>query len=125
MGTWGTQPLENDAALDLKSEWEDSKNIALLEEALDVVLGMETQDYLDAMDAETAIGAVSIILTEKLIINDEKRIELLQKSAAVLGRTLENSELQETWSETASFGDWLQSITNLMQDITIQLQKLT
>jgi hypothetical protein len=123
MGTWGTQPFENDAALDIKSEWNDTKNITVLEGALDVVLCTDNSEYLDSMDAETSIAAVSLLLRENLSIDRKKRTDLLKKSAEVLSRTLKNSELHETWSETESFSEWLKSITNLMQQINDQLQK--
>jgi hypothetical protein len=123
MGTWGTQPLENDPALDLKGDWEDSGDLSVLTEALDLVLETEENDVVDAMDAEAAIGAISIILSGEVVTSTETKTELLQKSAAVLGRVVENSELQELWAETESLGDWLQSITNLMQQIVEQLQQ--
>lgn len=122
MGAWGTQPFDNDGALDLKGDWEDTHDIAVLEEALDTVLAAEAEEYIDAMDGEAAIAAVHIIVTELQELPSEQYTNLLQKSAGVLGRLVENSEIKDLWMETESFGDWLTSITELMQMIVAKLQ---
>ncbi len=124
MGSWGTAPLENDGALDLKSEWDETKDVLVLESALDSVLSLKAKSYLDAMDGEAGIAAVHIIVNQVTELHNDQLKILLKKSAVVIGRVLENSELQELWSETDSFGDWLTNITQLMQQITEKLQDI-
>lgn len=124
MGSWGTQPLENDGALDLQSEFTDTQDITVLDSALETVLAISSNDYLDAIDAEMGVAAVYLILQNILSLNLDNQRTLLQKTAAVLGRVIENSELQELWAETESYGDWLDSITSLMQQVLERLQGL-
>lgn len=124
MGAWGTKPLDNDGALDLKTEWDDTNDIEVIENALDTVLSGDAEEYIDVIDGESAIAAVYIVVNDVTEIPNVQYTALLQKSAGVLGRLVENSELKDVWAETESFGDWLSGIVELMKQITEKLKLL-
>ena len=73
-GSWGTKPFENDGALDLKDEWEESGNLSVLEYALDTIMANKEDSVIDAIDAEAAIASANIIVN----INDDLSSKLLE-----------------------------------------------
>lgn len=93
MGAWGHKPLENNGALDLFDEFKETKDISILEQALDKVIGED--EYIEAPEAEEALAAIHIILYEEIKIERENLEKLLNKSGLVIGKIIENSELKE------------------------------
>lgn len=106
MGTWGTKPFENDDALDLIEEFEESGDITLLSSAIEKVLKSE---YIEAPDASEAIAAAELIRTVESISEDIK-----QKSRKVVRRILDDSELRELWTEAGELDEWKKDTEHLM-----------
>ncbi len=120
MGAWGLGSFENDTALDWVFGFENSKDFSLIEEALDVVPGLE----LDADQGSQAIAAAEIVaaLIGRGRANDDLPEEVaawlptvqsldaqslrgmaVQALDAVLSQ---DSELRELWAETEDFEAW-------------------
>ena len=115
MGSWGHKPLENDSAQDLLADFNDVGNIGVLEQALDVIIGLREDEHLEALDAEEAIAAAQIIhdLTDDKIKPEEKQ-KFLKKVDQALKRILDNSELKELWAEVPEYDDWVKIVETLL-----------
>lgn len=115
MGTWGHKPLENDAAQDLVSDFNDAKKVSVLENALDTVIKLKPDQYLEAPGAEQAIAAAQVVRDlSSDNIKEEDRNRLMEKSNRALKRILEDSELKELWSESDECKDWIASVEALI-----------
>ncbi len=110
MGAWGFKPLENDDAADLSAEFADSKDISILERAIDQIVNLGEKEYLEAPEASMAIASASIIRT---IPNLPK--ELIEKSKKAVTRVLENSELKELWEESEEYDKWHSATKELIE----------
>jgi gamma-glutamyl:cysteine ligase YbdK (ATP-grasp superfamily) len=113
MGTWGHKPLDNDAASDLLGDFNDSKDIAVLENSLDAVCELKDSDFLDAPTAEQAVAAASI-LKESGEIKPEDKARLTEKVTSALKRVLEKSELKDLWQESGEHDEWAKSVQELV-----------
>lgn len=60
MGAWGTGVFDNDTACDWTYELEKSRNLAVVEAALDKVLS-RGDEVVDASDAEEALAAAEVV----------------------------------------------------------------
>ncbi|MDP9395197.1 MAG: DUF4259 domain-containing protein [Actinomycetota bacterium] len=118
MGAWGTGPFENDDAMDFVGDLSDapaSETDRLLRSAL--AAAVDTDDYLEAPQACTAIAAAAIVAAATgayetnseavadLVVNrridasDELR-ELAEQALTRVAGT--DSELRETWEDSES-----------------------
>lgn len=122
MGSWGHKPLENDGAADLVDEFKETQDISLLERALNVVVDLEGNAYLEAPEAEQAIAATHILLNEEVNVQKEEYLQLLSKAGLAVARILESSELRELWEETDEYTDWLNSLETLVSGIGSRLE---
>lgn len=115
MGTWDYQPLENDEAQDLLADFNDSKDISVLEAPLDKVCSLPGGIYLEAPEAQQAVASAKILndLSES-DIKTEDRQRLIEKSVLALKRILSNSELKELWSDSSEYDDWVKSVQELI-----------
>lgn len=115
MGSWGYKPLENDVALDLQSNFNDSQNVSILETSLDKVLSLKESQYVEAPDAEEAIAAAYIIKKFSLEKLDRKeRNRLNEKINKCAGKILAKSELKDLWFDSPDYGMWSESIKSLI-----------
>lgn len=132
MGAWSHEPFGNDDASDWAVDLEDTKDLSLIEEALNDVL--QADEYLDAPEASVAIAAIEVIA--KLLgkgtqtdaysegidewmksISIKPSAALIAKANRVLERVLgEDSELRELWEEVGA-DDWLNSVNALRKAI--------
>ena len=128
MGAWSHEPFGNDDANDWAYGLEDTKDLSLIEVALDRVL--QTDGYLEAPEASEAVAAVEVLakILGKGTQSDAytKKVDawvksvsigpspiLLSKAHQALARILEeDSELCELWSEGDS-AEWVASIRAL------------
>ncbi len=128
MGAWSHEPFGNDDANDWSYGLEDTKDLSLIEAALDRVL--QTDGYLEAPEASEAIAAVEVLAkllgkgtqsdayTEKVgewvnSVSLKPSQSLLSKAQQSLARILgEDSELCELWSEGDNT-EWVASIKAL------------
>ena len=115
MGTWGHKALENDTAAELVGNFNDSKDINILEHAFDAVNVSNADQHLEASEAEEAVAATQIVRDlSSLDIKEEDRKRLHEKSNRALKRILESSELKELWSESDEYKDWVASVEVLI-----------
>ena len=132
MGAWSHEPFGNDDASDWAVDLEETKELSLIEEALNDVL--QADEYLDAPEASVAIAAIEVIA--KLLgkgtqtdaysegidewvksISIKPSTALIAKANRVLERVLgEDSELRELWEEVGA-DDWLNSVNALRKAI--------
>lgn len=136
MGAWSHEPFGNDTANDWAYELEETKDMSHIEAALDNVLE-QGSEYLEAPEAEEAVGAVEVIAkllgrgtqsdayTEKVDVwiksmNQQPSPALLQKARQVLERILaDNSELLELWQESDDFKEWQASMSKLLEAVDV------
>lgn len=132
MGAWSHEPFGNDDASDWAVDLEETKDLSLIEEALNNAL--ETDEYLDAPEASVAIAAIEVIAkllgkgtqTDAYSEEIDKWVKsvsikpnsaLIAKANRVLERVLdEDSELRELWEEVGA-DDWLNSVNALRKAI--------
>jgi len=116
MGTWGHKPLENDSAADFAGNFNDSKDISILERAFDKVNALKAEQYLEAPEAEEAVAATKIVRDlSPDQIKEEDRNRLIEKSKSALRRILESSELKELWLESDEYKNWVTSVEALIK----------
>lgn len=116
MGTWGHRPLENDSAADLSGNFDDSKDIGILERVFDAVNTLSANQHIEAPAAEEVVAAAQILRDlNGDDIKGEDRSRLMEKSNKALRRVLEKSELKDLWSESDEFKDWVASVKALIK----------
>jgi len=132
MGAWSHEPFGNDDANDWAYGLDDTKDLSLIEAALDRVL--QTGGYLEAPEASEAVAAVEVLAkllgkgtqsdsyTEKVdewvkSVSQRPSQSLLSKAQQTLSRILgEDSELCELWSEGDN-AEWVASIKALQSAV--------
>ena len=131
MGTWGVGSFENDQALDLLCDLEDSDDLSLLEELLDV---STLEDGVDESVGPDIVGAAEIVaallgrpsdtLPEEASawVKAHKNLDAssLVESCrigldAVLG---DDSGLKALWEETDDFDEWKSDVESLKKRIS-------
>jgi hypothetical protein len=136
MGSWSTDSFGNDEACDWAYELESSKDLSVVESALDRVLEVE-DDYLEAPDASQAIAAVEAIARlqgnwgrrdsySETVDSWVEKVKLTPSKAAaakahqVLDRILsEPSELLELWQESDELDAWRAAVKDLRARVKI------
>ena len=133
MGAWSHEPFGNDDAGDWAVDLEETKDLSLIEEALDNVL--EADDDLDAPEASIAIAAIEVMAkllgkgtqtdgyTEEIdewvkSVSIKPSAALIAKANRALDCVLgEDSELRELWEEGGA-DEWLASVNALRKAIS-------
>ena len=122
MGTWGTEPFDNDTAADWAGDFEEAAvdaRPALIREAL--TAAADAEDYLDADDAMVALAASAVVSAaqpngpqlddnygpdatarEGLVLDDSLRALAVRAVTRVLGA---DSEWRELWEEAGEFDE--------------------
>ena len=136
MGAWSHEPFGNDTANDWAYDLEETKDMSHIEAALDRVLE-QGSDYLEAPNAEEAVGAIEVLAkllgrgtqsdtyTEKVdvwvkSIAQKPSPALLQKARKVIERVLaEDSELLELWQDSEDFKEWQESMAKLLGAVNV------
>lgn len=129
MGAWGVLAFENDDANDWAYGLEEADDLSVVESAFEAI--EVANDYLEAPDASNALAACEVLArlngkagyknayTKKV---DEwvaarpstPSVALLMRADAVIDRILGlNSELNELWTESDEYGNWLASVEDL------------
>jgi hypothetical protein len=131
MGTWGAGSFENDAVMDWLAELEDG-GAKVVRNALDTVADADEDEYLDADDAQAALGAAEIVAAAcgKGLDRIEEQDELAawiaahgkdfrEADVALAGRAVERvltrSELQELWDEGGPDNEWRPLVGELLR----------
>jgi hypothetical protein len=130
MGTWAVDAFGNDSAADWAFGLEGTKDLALVEEALDKVVDIG-DGYLEAPDAMDALAAAEVIArlqgnwgersaysepadawVEKTKLSPAA--PLARKAHEAIDRILgEPSELRELWQESDDCAAWEASVLEL------------
>lgn len=136
MGAWSHEPFGNDTSNDWAYDLEETKDMSHIEAALDKVLE-QGSEYLEAPDAEEAVGAVEVLAkllgrgtqsdayTKKVddwikSIDQKPSPALLKKARQVIERILaEDSELLELWQESEEFKEWHASMSKLLEAVNV------
>jgi len=130
MGTWSTQAFGNDTAGDWAYGLVESKDLSLIEAALDTVLDAGAE-YLESPEAMEAIAAIEVLAkclgrgtqsdayTEDVDawVAARKLVPpaaLLRKVGPVIDRILaDDSELAELWAESEDASAWIEGVKRL------------
>lgn len=130
MDAWDTTPFANDSASDWLDELVAGGTIAMVDEAIDAVLGCG-DDPVEETTGEEGIAAAEVTAwlygrpgksaedTEALEdwIDDQELDEddgRLRRARKAVDRVFnEPSELREAWEEAGEFEDWRKSLADL------------
>lgn len=131
MGAWGYGNLENDTILDWIGELIETDDINLISDAIDMVL---EDSYLDADTSSIAIGAIEVLaalnnnplnelydedLEEWINQHNGQGKNLLVPAQRALKKILKESELKELWQESDDYDNWVSTLKELENRITI------
>jgi hypothetical protein len=132
MGTWSTHAFGNDEAADFAIELSESRDLKLIESALENVIAAE--EYLEAPEADRGIAAAAALALAngQQIPGDpdeaittwlnsqsaEPSASLLTKAQAAIDRVLaDNSELAELWAESDEYEAWRDGLLSLQASL--------
>jgi hypothetical protein len=131
MGAWGILAFDNDDANDWANELDKVKDLAIVESALQTVLG--AAQYLEAPDAANALAACEVLArlngnfgyknsyTTKVdnwvsAHPMKPSTNLIALANAAIDRILgDKSELRELWLESGENEEWIASVEDLRQ----------
>ncbi|RUS49104.1 DUF4259 domain-containing protein [Cohnella sp. AR92] len=126
MGAWGHGNFDNDTVLDWLADLEETEDLSLIEEAIELALDGDSE--LDADTASIAIGAAEVLaalqnkpgadyedeeLEEWIAKHKGEGRHLLASARKALERIAEESELKELWEESEHFEEWLGAVKEL------------
>jgi hypothetical protein len=129
MGTWGHNSFENDDALDwVSNELAGANDLSAISSALASVAEWQANKYLEWPECAAAIAAAEVVAAlhgwpsskmpdsvldwlagHKLQVGHE----VISTALKAIERVRHQSEMQETWDETADHGLWQQSLSDL------------
>lgn len=130
MGAWGSKVFENDDASDWLDAFE-SEGPGAIETALDAVLELDANDYVQATEAAAALAAAEVVAAAK--DGDVKRLpeeahgalvehrdavndgEFGKKAQRAVQRVRRNSELKDLWDESGDAEAWSDEILELLE----------
>jgi hypothetical protein len=127
MGAWSHEPFGNDDAGDWISELEQSKDLSVVEAALNAVTD-DAEEYLQAPQCSTALAAAEVVaallgrpstsLPAEAVGWTSGRsrpsTSLVAKAKRAVSAVLETSELQELWAESEDYPQWQAGTKNLL-----------
>lgn len=132
MGAWDVTAFGNDSACDWLAELRESEGSAMIDEAIDAVLG-SGDEYIEASVAEEGLAAAEVVAwiggnpskadevgDELQDWIDDQDIDVetsLQRLALrVVDRVFnEPCELLDLWKESEDFSDWRKSLADLKE----------
>jgi hypothetical protein len=128
MGTWSHHPFGNDTANDWAYDLERTRDFSHVARAIQAVLDVGEDDYLDADVAAEAVGAAEVLAkalghgtqrdayTEKVEVwlkgvKVKPTAKLLADAQAAMARVLgAESELRDLWEEGHGLATWEASV---------------
>lgn len=124
MGTWGSGPFENDAAMDWTADFE-SHGTAAVRSAIAAVRAIRDPDVDASSAAIAACACVAAALDGDVrAIPEESRATLVNvgpsldsmnaEAREALHQVMAKSELRELWEESGELEDWLASSNALL-----------
>ena len=133
MGTWSHEAFGNDTACDWAYELEESVGFSAIDEALNEIIDMANDEFIDADIGAVAHAAVDAFARSFGPKSDEEEYpepvlkwldhiknktnhELIPKALQTLEiLTGENSELDELWQESEEYDAWVKGIDELKE----------
>lgn len=130
MAAWGSKIFEDDNATDWLDAFESDGPVAV-EAALDAVLELDANDYVQATEAAAALAAAEVVAAAK--DGDVKRLPeeahdaLLEHRDAInegdfgkraqraVQRVRRNSELKDQWDESGEAEVWSDELLELLE----------
>lgn len=118
MGTWGTGPYENDAALDWRARYEEA-GAGAIEGAVRAVLSSSGQVDTDRAAEGVAAAATLAELLHAAPADGSARSEAIDRTGlapdaiAALDRIVQKSELAELWAETDELEAWASAVRGI------------
>jgi hypothetical protein len=128
MGAWGAKSFQNDDACDWVYELEEDSDLAVIEETLAAIAEADKDDYLEAPECSTAIGAAEVVAAllqrpspdlpdeaKNWVQNFSGQIPATLPKLAVrtITRIKSDSELKELWDESDEADEWYAVINEL------------
>lgn len=117
MGTWGTGILENDAALDIKGDYEEENDVEVLEKVINN-FAQSLESGPDADECAEVLAAIHLWLES----NAQVQPELIQNMILSVQYILDKSELKELWEESGEFNAWAKEIGLLMAKLAEKIK---
>ena len=135
MGAWDVGPLDNDAAVDFLSEWQETEDYDHLDELLTEILDLGGA-YIESDLGQAVVAAgyiVAAVVNENqgsvfeddeesedwIMVLPEPEVALLTKLVKSLRRILKpESEVREVWEETDDFDSWKASVAEIISELT-------
>jgi len=136
MGTWAVDSFGNDDACDWIYELEKAKDLSPVEDALNAVLN-SGDEGVESSEATEAIAAIEVIarlqgnwgkrsayserLDQWVEANKIQPSNVLAQKAhlAIECILADNSELKELWQDSDEYDDWLASVTELKNRVSL------
>lgn len=132
MGAEGSKTFENDDASDWLSGFE-SDGAPSVQAALNAVLELDANDYVQATEAACAIAAAEVVAAAKdgdvsrlpeeyrdAIREHGEEIEEFGKPAQrALNRVLRNSELKDLWEEQGELEAWQDDLREIIERLKL------
>lgn len=136
MGYWDTGIFDNDVAMDWIYDLIEQEDYELIANALYSIYHVyqeNTDEYIDMDEASEALASAEVVailsgsmntnIPEELkewlngkILEDEQ-LKKIAKSVVISIR--DNSELREAWNESDSFQQWLNTIEELIERLSM------
>lgn len=130
MGAWGIKNFENDDAMEFVEDMNtDDDGWPFVLDAIENVVIVPDDEYVDAYDAARALAAIEYIAAAKgkpsgdfpedaadWIKNkftETIEPDTIEDAARALKRIAGNSELKELWEETEDLNAWLEVVGDL------------
>jgi hypothetical protein len=150
MSIWGANFSENDDAADWLIAYLESPNLLLLNEAFDVILNVDEEEYIDVTDGANCLIAASIFLEILIPSSEAIRIKNIVdlnnlkstlikmdkgalrnmlkraiKSVNIVADLEDRSELRELMDEDHELlQPWLTNTASLINNLTKKLQTM-
>lgn len=130
MDAWDTTPFANDSASEWLAELVESGTVAMVDEAMDAVLGCG-DEVIEESTGEEGIAAAEVVawlygrpgksaedtddlqdwVDDQELDDDDGR---LKRARRTVDRVFnEPSELRDAWDESGDFEEWRKSLTDL------------
>lgn len=132
MGAWGSKTFENDDASDWLGGFE-SDGAPAVEAALNAVLELDANDYVQAAEAACALAAAEVVAAAK--DGDVSRLpeeyhdafrehredisEYGKQAQRALSRVLRNSEIKDQWEEQGELETFQDEVREVIERLKL------
>ena len=132
MGAWGSKTFENDDASDWLSGFESDGGPAV-ETALNAVLELDANDYVQSTEAACALAAAEVVAAAKdgdvsrlpeeyhdaLREHRDELLDFGKPAQRALNRILRNSELKDLWEEQGDLETFQDEVREVIERLKL------